>query len=308
MNSSKIKKIIESAGIEDAVFNCDTSRLCSIAAGGRAAALVTSESAGEIAGLMAALSEAGIGFLMFGGGTNILITRDIPDLVLIKPGKSMGRISINNGTIEAGAAAAVPALVKKAAGAGLDLSFLAGIPGTAGGAVSGNSGSLKEWICSYIESMEYIGHGTNGYGLTRCGGSDIKAGYRSLDMPDVAAVISVVLKPERMERSELASKIKDNFDMRKKTQPVGARTSGCFFKNPRTGDKTAGALIDECGLKGLSCGGARVSNVHANFIENFKSASPEDIVVLSRMIIDKVRDKYGISLEYEVKLIGNGHG
>ena len=103
---------------------------------------------------------------------------------------------------------------------------------------------------------------------------------------------------------ELALKIRQDIEIRKKTQPVGAKTSGCFFKNPVNGEKPAGALIDECGLKGFSYGGARVSPVHANFIENFKSASPEDIVVLSRIMIDKVREKFGISLEYEVKLIG----
>ena len=83
-----------------------------------------------------------------------------------------------------------------------------------------------------------------------------------------------------------------------------ARTSGCFFKNPAGSSRSAGALVEGCGLKGFLFGGDRVSMVHANFIENYKNASSEDIVVLSRIMMDKVREKYGISLEYEVNMVG----
>jgi UDP-N-acetylmuramate dehydrogenase len=235
----------------------------------------------------------------------MIFTADHPDLVLIRLGKSLGRINIDDeGILEAGASAGMPVLVKKAADCGLDLSFMAGIPGTVGGGVCGNSGSSGKWIYDSIYEVEYIRWSKKGFKISRCGKSDIRSGYRSLEIPDMAVIISVVFAPEKAGRKELALKIRQDIDMRKKTQPVGAKTSGCFFKNPGNGEKSAGALIDECGLKGFSYGGARVSPVHANFIENFKSASPEDIVVLSRIMIDKVREKFGISLEYEVQLIG----
>jgi UDP-N-acetylmuramate dehydrogenase len=198
----------------------------------------------------------------------------------------------------------MPVLVKKAADCGLDLTFMAGIPGTVGGGICGNSGSSGKWIFDTILEVEYIRRLKNGFEISRCGKSDISADYRTLRIPDMAAVISVVLKPEKADRKDLSLKIGQNTSKRKKTQPIGKKTSGCFFKNPGKSNKPAGALIDECGLKGFSYGGARVSPVHANFIENFKSASPEDIVVLSRIMIDKVRERFGISLEYEVELIG----
>jgi UDP-N-acetylmuramate dehydrogenase len=235
----------------------------------------------------------------------MVFTGDHQDLIIIRLGKSLGGISIDDkGMIEAGASAGMPVLVKKAADFGLDLTFMAGIPGTVGGGVWGNSGSSSRWIYDSISEIEFVRRTANGFEISRCRKNDIRAGYRSLKIPDMTVIISVALVPEKADRKELAVKIRHDTDMRKKTQPVGAKTSGCFFKNPRNKEKSAGALIDECRLKGFSYGGARVSPVHANFIENFKSASSEDIVVLSRIMIEKVREKFGITLEYEVQLIG----
>ena len=114
----------------------------------------------------------------------------------------------------------------------------------------------------------------------------------------------MVISPDIADPPVLLSKIRKNLAKRKATQPVGARTSGCFFRNPGEDEKSAGALIEACRLKGFMYGGARVSPIHANFIENFRSASPHDIVVLSKIIKEKVRVKFGISLEYEVRMIG----
>jgi UDP-N-acetylmuramate dehydrogenase len=246
-----------------------------------------------------------VDFLILGGGTNILFTRDLPDLVLVRLGRSLGKLTIDGeGRIEAGAAASTAMLVKRAAAAGNDLTFLAGIPGTIGGAVIGNSGSSEEWICQRITELRYINRGKQGLEATQCKGEEIDSGYRFFNIPGLVAVTSVVINPEKADPSVLVSKIRRNLAKRSATQPVGVRTSGCFFRNPGKGRKPAGVLIEECGLKGFIYGGARVSPVHANFIENFKSASPHDIVVLSKLIKNKVQERSGISLEYEVRLIG----
>jgi UDP-N-acetylmuramate dehydrogenase len=305
MNYSKIKKIIDSTNIKKAMYGCDTSRLCSIRAGGRAAALVTAGTGEELISLLKALERENTRYLILGGGTNILFTRDLPDLVLIKLGRPLGNIDIDNeGRIEAGAAAPTAVLVNKAAAAGKDLTFLAGIPGTVGGAIAGNSGSTEKWICQSITRLRYIRRGKSGLEPAQCKGEEVNCAYRFFDIPGLVAVISAIIIPENGDPSILASKIRENMSARKSSQPVGTRTSGCFFKNPGNSKKSAGALIEECGLKGFMYGGARISPVHANFIENFRSASPHDIVVLSRIIKDKVQEKFGVSLEYEVKMIG----
>lgn len=305
MNYLKIKQIIDRIKVRKAIFNCDTSGLCSIRAGGRAAALVTVDTAEELISLITALEKEDTGYLMLGGGTNMVFAGGSLDRVLIRLGRSLGKIIFSGeDQIEAGAAASTAVLVSKAAAAGLDLTFLSGIPGTVGGAVSGNSGSAERWICDSIIRLKYVHRSKTGPELTECTGDDIVSGYRFFKMPGLIAIVSTTLKLNREDPAVLASNIKRNMAWRKSSQPVGARTSGCFFKNPDNTEKSAGALIEKCGLKGFLYGGARISPVHANFIENFKSASPHDIMVLSKIVKDKVREKYGISLEYEVELIG----
>ena len=305
MNYSKIKKIIDRTNIKKVIYGCDTSRLCSIKTGGKTGALVTVDNYGELASLLEILEKENKRYIILGGGTNILFIRDLPDLVLIKLGKSLGKITVNiEGQIEAGAAASTAVLVKKAAEAGKDLTFLAGIPGTLGGAITGNSGSAEKWICNSITSIRYIRRRGSGIETVQCKGEEINCSYRSINIPGLVAIISALIGPETGSPSMLVSKIRKNMALRRSSQPVGARTSGCFFKNPRNSEKSAGLLIEECGLKGFMYGGARISPVHANFIENFSGASPHDIVVLSRIIKSSVQERFGISLEYEVKLIG----
>ena len=157
MNYLKIKKIAESSGIKRFASGIDTSKLCSIGAGVKAAALITADSAESLIRLMELLTEEKIRYIIIGGGTNTIFTADQPDLVLIRLGKPLGRISIDDsGIIEAGASASMPVLVRKAASSGLDLAFMAGIPGTVGGGICGNSGSSDKWICDSIREVEYI--------------------------------------------------------------------------------------------------------------------------------------------------------
>ncbi len=305
MNFSKIKRITGELGLKKVIFDCDTSKLCSIGAGGRSAALVIVEDTEKLLSLIEALEKSNIKYIILGGGTNTVFGGGPMDHVLIKPGRSFGDINIEPGIkIEAGAALGTSNLVMKAARHGLDLAFLAGIPGTIGGAICGNSGTSGQWISGCIGRLKYITRSGNDLCLAECSGKEIQSGYRFFNIPGLIAIVSVILEPRADDSRVLLSKIKQNMIKRKLSQPVGAKTSGCFFKNPGEDGRSAGALIEECGLKGFLYGGARVSPVHANFIENFKSALPEDIIVLSRIIKSKVIERYGIDLEYEVRLIG----
>ena len=273
--------------------------------GGRASGLITVENIKQATSLIKILEQEDIGYLIIGGGTNIVFSGDFLNILLIKLGRSLGSINLKDkNLIEAGASAATPLLVKKAASAGMDLSYLAGIPGSVGGAVAGNSGSAEKWICSNIKWLKYIKRSPEGIELAECSGNEIKYGYRSLNIQGLAAVVSVGLRPDRCDPALIKSRIEKNIAIRKKTQPINAKTSGCFFKNPGCSDMSAGALIEKCGMKGFFYGGARVSPVHANFIENFNKASGSDIVILSKIIKAKVQEKYGIVLKYEVRVVG----
>lgn len=305
MNFSKIKRIAGGLGLKKVVFDCDTSKLCSIGAGGRSAALIIVEDTEKLLSLIEVLEKSNIKYLILGGGTNVVFEGGPMEHVLIKLGRSFGGINMEpEKKIEAGAALGTSNLAMKAARHGFDLTFLAGIPGTIGGAICGNSGTSGQWIAGCISRLKYISRDGNRPVLAECSGKEIRSGYRYFYIPDLIAVVSVILGPRTGDPLVLLSKISRNIIKRKSSQPIGSKTSGCFFKNPAGDARSAGALIEECGLKGFSYGGARVSAVHANFIENFKNASPEDIIVLSRIIKSKVIERYGIDLEYEVKLIG----
>jgi len=305
MNFLKIKAMTLELGLKKVVFDCDTSKLCSIRAGGRSAALITIDDTEKLLSLTGALEKNSIKYFILGGGTNIVFGSGSMEYVLIKLGRSFKNIKMDPGRkIEAGAGVGTANLVMKAARNGFDLTFLAGIPGTIGGAISGNSGTGGQWICSKIGTIKYICKNGKQVSMAQCSGKKIKSGYRYLDLPDLLAIISIILEPGVDDPQVLLSKISRGIAKRRSSQPIDLKTSGCFFKNPNNTDKSAGALIEGCGLKSFSYGGARVSPVHANFIENFNDASSEDIVVLSRIIKSKVKERYGIGLEYEVKLIG----
>jgi UDP-N-acetylmuramate dehydrogenase len=113
-----------------------------------------------------------------------------------------------------------------------------------------------------------------------------------------------MIKNVRSEPDEIFNKIRSKIKQKKMEQPLAGKNAGCFFKNPGNTGSTSGELIDACMFKGFSYGGACISEKHANFIDNFNNASSKDIFVLSKIVRDSVKDKYGIELEYEVVLVG----
>jgi UDP-N-acetylmuramate dehydrogenase len=304
MSFSKIKNITRVLGIKNAILNCDTSKLCSIGAGGTASALITVDDEKMLLNLIEALECKRIKYIVLGDGTNTIFGDGFIDYVIVRQGNSFNNIKIGTKEIEAGAAVKTSRLVSEAARGGFDLSFMAGIPGTAGGAICGNSGSRGMRIVDFIKSLRYLSVNKNNFCITGCDRRDIKSGYRYFDIPGMVAIISAVFEPHIEDSSILEKKIKENNKLRKITQPVGMKTSGCFFKNSEGTNRSAGALIDECGLKGFMYGGARVSPIHANFIENYKKASAGDIMVLSRIVKKMVEEKHDVELEYEIRYVG----
>ncbi len=128
--------------------------------------------------------------------------------------------------------------------------------------------------------------------------------YRHFYIPYLVVLTGIVFKTKKTDKSSILKKIKEKIKNKKSTQPLNARSAGCFFKNPIHGSRTTGELIEVCGLKGFIYGGSRISNKHANYIENFDNASSKDIFILSKIVKNMVMEKFGIKLEYEVRLVG----
>lgn len=305
MNFLEIKEKINISGPGKVDLDCDTSRLNSMGTGGKAAAVITADSKHGLISALGLLDSNNIDCIILGSGTNTVFSDGVLEMVIIKLGKSFDYCSFeNDGTILAGGACSTTDLVMKAARQGYDLSPLAGIPGTIGGAVSGNSGTGSWGIYDYIVTIKSILKYNDRIVYDEVDPSRIEHDYRYFRLGGLIAITGIVLKARKGKTEDILSAIHRGINKRRSSQPVGARTCGCFFKNPPGAEKSAGAMIDKCGLKGFSYGGAKVSFKHANFIENCGNATSEDVVILSRIVKDRVKKKFDTELDYEVKLIG----
>ncbi|HEY4663087.1 MAG TPA: UDP-N-acetylmuramate dehydrogenase [Candidatus Humimicrobiaceae bacterium] len=301
----EIKREIKDTLFNDVLFDVDTSSLTSIRTGGKALCYFKADKIKDLIKIIDTCIKKQIKFIVVGDGTNILFNDGYNDIVIIKPGNDFDYLEFEDeDKIIAGSAYKLSKFVNNAADRGYDFSEFSGIPGTVGGGVMGNSGSKNAGICDFIESINYISN-KNGNVIEET--DVLKKGdfdYRYFYIPDLVVLTGVVLKTKISDKSNIFKKIKEKIKNKKSTQPVNTRSAGCFFKNPIHDSRATGELIEACGLKGFIYGGSRISGKHANYIENFDNATSKDIFVLSKIVKNMVMEKFGIKLEYEVRLVG----
>jgi len=176
---------------------------------------------------------------------------------------------------------------------------LAGIPGSVGGAVVMNASAYGVSFFDVVKTVELL---LPERGYVRLSAEELAPDYRGAKIPEGALIVAAEAQLVEKEPEKIRSEITDYLSRRAKTQPVNERSAGCVFKNPP--GMHAGKLIDECGLKGYSVGGAQVSEVHANFIINRGGARASDVVAIIRHIRRTVFKKFGVQLELEIKTLG----
>ena len=177
--------------------------------------------------------------------------------------------------------------------------FAVGTPGSVGGALRMNAGSRDEWLGARVESVtSFSAEG----GLVRRHGSEIEWGYRCSSFPADEILVECELNMEPADPFYIRGKMEASLKRRKATQPLRQPSCGSVFKNPE--GASAGDLIERAGLKGSAVGGARISDVHANFIVNTGNATAHDVLSLIEFVQGKVSQAYGIALKPEVRLLG----
>ena len=268
--------------------------------GGPADLLVIPRSVTELRGALTVLWSEGIRPTVLGAGSNVLIGDRGIRGVVVKIGKGVDHVSIDGPRVVAEAGAGLPALALRTARRGLaGLEFAAGIPASIGGAVVMNAGAHGHAMDEVVEGVEVLtSEGERMLDLEALG-----FGYRTSALqhhPWVVASASLLLRPE--DPATVRARLETWLAHRGATQPIGPPSSGCIFKNP-PGDH-AGRLIDLIGAKGSSVGGARVSDVHANYVINEGSATAADVLRLAEQVRARVQDARGITLALEVKLLG----
>ncbi|NJK92257.1 MAG: UDP-N-acetylmuramate--L-alanine ligase [Blastochloris sp.] len=244
--------------------------------------------------------ERGIPVTMIGRGTNLLVRdRGIRGVCIHLGQGGFKEIRVEGDRVWVGAGARLKDIVYQAKKAGLGgFEFMEGIPGNVGGALRMNAGAMQSWITEVVETVRTMDPGGQ---VRESAMSSIEVAYRDVALFEKQVVLGAVLRGQRREDSEISAQLQAYSKKRWSSQPA-APSAGCTFKNSE--GISSGKLIEELGLKDTTCGGARISPVHANFIVNDGGATAEDILKLVALIKEKARLERGIELELEVKVLG----
>lgn len=252
--------------------------------------------------------ENNVPLFIIGGGTNLLVRDEgVRGVVVNMLSPSLKNIYLGDRRISVTSSVTLREFLNFCSKAGLGgLEFLAGIPGTVGGAVMTNTGArhyekMGKWysIGDFIEEIRVMHYDGEIDVLDK---KDLNFGYKSLDLKD-CVILEAKFRLNKASKKDVLSENMRFLKRKKETQELAAPSAGCIFKNPAGSDKAAGKLIDECNLKGTRIGGAEISRKHANFIINTGNASSKDVKALIDIIKEKVKAKFGIELSLEIKIV-----
>lgn len=246
-----------------------------------------------------------------GVGSNLIVRDGGLRAVVIRLGRGFNGIEIEGDQVTAGAAALDAHVAKRAADAGLDLSFLRTIPGSVGGAVRMNAGCYGSYIADVFVSAQIV---TRAGELRELTAQDLQFQYRQTAFPAGAVLVSATLRGTEADPQNLHDRMAEQLKKRDESQPTKDRSAGSTFRNPAgfssTGraddvqDLKAWKVIDDAGMRGARVGGAQMSEQHSNFMINAGGASAADLESLGEKVRKKVYANSGITLEWEIMRVG----
>lgn len=265
----------------------------------------------DLAAFLAALDPA-IPVFAIGVGSNLIVRDGGIRGVVIRLGRDFNGIEVADGRVTAGAAALDAHVARRAAEAGLDLTFLRTIPGTIGGAVRMNAGCYGQYVSDRLVSVRVV---------TRAGerrelrASDLRLGYRHSALPEGWVLTGATFAAPADDPARLALRMEDQIARRDASQPTRERSAGSTFRNPAGFSSTGRAddshelkawtLIDRAGLRGHRLGGAQMSEKHPNFLINTGGASAAELEALGELVRARVAETSGHLLEWEVVRVGD---
>jgi len=247
--------------------------------------------------LLNLLDEHGIAHKFLGGGSNLLVMDGELPFVVLQLGQPNPDVIIEGNIASVDAAADLGRTVTMCAKSNLGgLEGLIGVPGTVGGALRMNAGAYGTQIGSYAREVKLYRAAERKLETLR--GEQISFEYRHTSFAPDDMMLAVKLELPSKPYQEILQGIRICNEKRRASQPLGQKSAGCIFKNPP--GASAGRMIDELGLKGLSVGDARVSDRHANFFVNAGRASAAEMLALIADVRNRVEKVYGVTLENEV--------
>ena len=299
-----MKQIIEAlsafARPDQILLNEPMSRHTTFRVGGPADLVFLPESGEQVAAALKAAQSAGVPAYVIGNGSNLLVKDGgIRGLVIVL-GEGMSAVSREGNTITAQAGASLARVAAFAQSEGLSgLEFASGIPGTLGGGCAMNAGAYGGQLSDCLVHAQVLMGGE----ARTLSAAEMEMGYRTTrPLREGGVVLSARFALTADDPGAIGARMKELNARRRDKQPLNYPSAGSTFKRPE--GHFAGALIEGAGLKGRSVGGAQVSEKHAGFIINTGNGTAADILGLIRLVQDEVRDKYGVELETEVRIIG----
>ncbi|HYI98408.1 MAG TPA: UDP-N-acetylmuramate dehydrogenase [Thermoleophilaceae bacterium] len=280
-------------------------RLTTVRTGGPADFFARPATPERLTELLAWADTEDIDVGVVGSGSNLLVADDGFRGLVIKLDGDLARIDRDGDRLLCGGGARLPQAAARAAREGLSgIEFGVNIPGTVGGAVRMNANAYGGDLARVLEWVDV----TSAAGTERRVPAELGFAYRrsGLGSREIVARASFTLAPADPEA--VKATLADMRKRRREAQPSGIKTFGSTFKNPddpRAEGRSAGVLLDEAGARGLAVGGARFSEKHANFVENGGEATTADVVALMAEGRRRVRERFGVTLEPEVQLLGD---
>jgi len=301
MAKTNLKKILKASVRGKVYFNRPLRRYTYFRIGGPAKLWIEPLDLEDLKNALLVCNRFKLPILLFGSGSNMLIDdKGLRKAVIRLSSPFFRRIDFCGNILSCGAGAALSKVSVASIKKGLaGLEFSAGIPGTVGGAVAMNAGSPDKTIgesVEWVKVMDFQGR------LKELKKQSLKFYYRKTNLCD-KIILQVGFKLRKSNAHLLKRKFKMLLKKKNKTQEMALPSAGCIFKNPSFSKQSSGQLLESVGLKGERIGGAQFSSKHANFIVNSGKAKSSDVESLIKLAQRKIKKRYNLWLEPEVKII-----
>ena len=301
MDKNVLNVLAAEAGKENVLFDEPMERHTTFRIGGPADCLVTPGSEQALVNIIACLKEAGVPWVVIGNGSNLLVGDKGIRGVVIQLFRNFSEVTIEGGRIFAQAGAMLSGVARAAAQQGLTgLEFASGIPGTIGGGAVMNAGAYGGELKDVITSVRLLAQ--NGQ-VRQVSSDEMTFGYRtSAAQTNGDLILGVEMQLQAGDPESIAARMEELKEKRTSKQPLDKPSAGSTFKRPE--GYFAGKLIMDAGLRGYTVGGAQVSEKHCGFVINTGGATAMDVRTLMENVRQKVFEQFGVTLEPEVKMLG----
>lgn len=305
MNEAVKQKFCQVLGKEQVLFEEPMKSHTTFRIGGPAEVFIMPKSIKQVQMAVKICQEEQIPYFILGNGSNLLVSDRGYRGVIIQMDRNMGEIQVEGTEIQAAAGALLSSIAVAARRESLTgFEFAGGIPGTLGGAVVMNAGAYGGEIKDVLKEVTVMDGDGKIFTLPA---SELEMGYRTSIIKTAGyLVLSARITLSRGKEEDIKARTRELSEMRTQKQPLDYPSAGSTFKRPE--GYFAGKLIMDSGLRGYSVGGAMVSEKHCGFVINKGNATAEDVVSLMKHVTEVVREKYGVTLEPEVKFLGEFDG